>query len=81
MSVAGNRIGLSMKDVDQTTGRDLSPHLRIKSEAELENDCNLAARASSGANTIPLSSKARDDPVRSAKHLSSPERWEIEHRA
>ena len=35
MSVAGNRVGLSMKDVDQATGRDLTPHLRIKSEAEL----------------------------------------------
>ena len=77
MSVAGNRISLSMKDVDQTTGRDFSPHLRIKTEAELENDRNLAARASSGVNAIPLSSKARDEPVRSAKRLSSPERWEI----
>jgi ATP-dependent RNA helicase DHX8/PRP22 len=77
MSVAGNRISLSMKDVNQTTGHDLSPHLRIKSEAELENDRLLAARASSGVNAIPLSSKAKDEPVRSAKRLSSPERWEI----
>jgi ATP-dependent RNA helicase DHX8/PRP22 len=77
MSIAGNRISLSMKDVNQTTGHDLSPHLRIRSEAELENDRLLAARASSGVNAIPLSSKAKDEPVRSAKHLSSPERWEI----
>ena len=31
MSVAGNRIGLSMKDVDQKTGQDLTPNLRIRS--------------------------------------------------
>jgi predicted RNA-binding protein with RPS1 domain len=71
MSVAGNRISLSMKDVDQTTGMDLSPHLRIKSEAELENECHIISRLSSGVNVISLSSK--DKPVRSTKRMSSPE--------
>ncbi|KIJ66187.1 hypothetical protein HYDPIDRAFT_86464 [Hydnomerulius pinastri MD-312] len=78
MSVAGSRVGLSMKDVDQVTGRDLTPHLRIKSEAEMEEERQRAARASSGANALPLRSK--DEPtttVRSAKRLTSPERWEI----
>lgn len=76
MSVAGNRVGLSMKDVDQVTGRDLTPHLRIKSEAEMEEERQQAARASSGANAVPL--RSRDEkPVRSAKRLTSPERWEI----
>ena len=76
MSVAGNRIGLSMKDVDQVTGRDLTPHLRIKTEAELEQERVQAARASSGSNAVPL--RAKDEgPVRSAKRLTSPERWEI----
>lgn len=76
MSVAGNRVGLSMKDVDQATGRDLTPHLRIKSEAELiEEERQAARRASSGANAVPLNIK--DEPVRSAKRLTSPERWEI----
>ncbi|OBZ79639.1 Pre-mRNA-splicing factor ATP-dependent RNA helicase prp22 [Grifola frondosa] len=76
MSVAGNRIGLSMKDVDQATGRDLTPHLRIKSEAELAEEDQR--RAAHGANAIPLSSRgAKDEVVRSAKRLTSPERWEI----
>jgi ATP-dependent RNA helicase DHX8/PRP22 len=76
MSVAGNRIGLSMKDVDQATGRDLTPHLRIKSEAEMaEEQARVSAR---GANAIPLNSKGlTNEPVRSAKRLTSPERWEI----
>ncbi|TCD63346.1 DEAH-box ATP-dependent RNA helicase prp22 [Steccherinum ochraceum] len=77
MSVAGNRVGLSMKDVDQATGRDLTPHLRIKSEAELVQE--EQERSARGANAIPLNSKGfKDDgPVRSAKRLTSPERWEI----
>ena len=77
MSVAGSRIGLSMKDVDQATGRDLTPHLRIKSEAELAEE--EASRAARGANMIPLGSKnfREEQPVRSAKRLTSPERWEI----
>ncbi len=70
-----------MKDVDQTTGRDLTPHLRIKSESELDQERQeLAQRASSGANAMPLGGKGSDPPtstVRSAKRLTSPERWEI----
>ncbi|KAH9981405.1 P-loop containing nucleoside triphosphate hydrolase protein [Lactifluus volemus] len=77
MSAAGNRIGLSMKDVDQTTGRDLTPHLRIKSEAEIiEEERQRASRASTGTNALPLGVKD-EAPVRSAKRLTSPERWEI----
>jgi ATP-dependent RNA helicase DHX8/PRP22 len=77
MSVAGTRVGLSMKDVDQKTGNDLTPHLRIKSEAELEAERSRAIRASSGANALPLGSKDDPTPARSAKRLTSPERWEI----
>ncbi|KAI0828827.1 P-loop containing nucleoside triphosphate hydrolase protein [Trametes gibbosa] len=76
MSVAGSRLGLSMKDVDQATGRDLTPHLRIKSEAELAAEDER--RAAHGANAVPLNSRsAPDEVVRSAKRLTSPERWEI----
>lgn len=77
LSVAGGRIGLSMKDVDQATGRDLTPYLRIKSEAELEEEERArVVPASSGTNSIPL--RSRDEaPVRSAKRLTSPERWEL----
>lgn len=77
MSVAGSRVGLSMKDVDQTTGRDLTPHLRIKSEAEfIEEERQRASRATTGTNALPLGVKD-SVPVRSAKRLTSPERWEI----
>lgn len=81
MSVTGNRVGLSMKDVEQVTGKDLTPHLRIKSEAELlEEQRQQVIRSSSGSNTVPLGSKGdanQSSHVRSAKRLTSPERWEI----
>jgi predicted RNA-binding protein with RPS1 domain len=80
MSVAGSRISLSMRDADQRTGQDLTPHLRIKSEAEMiEEQRQLASRASSGSNAVPLRGTAPEDSshFRSAKRLSSPERWEI----
>ncbi|KAM6498648.1 P-loop containing nucleoside triphosphate hydrolase protein [Amanita muscaria] len=75
VSVAGSRVGLSMKDVDQISGRDLTPHLRIQSEAEMEEERVRAAR-STGSNAVPLRSK-ENGPVRSAKRLTSPERWEL----
>ena len=76
MSVAGSRVGLSMKDVDQVSGRDLTPHLRIKSEAEMEEERARASRTMTGANAVPLRSHDHA-PVRSAKRLTSPERWEL----
>ncbi|KAJ7283259.1 P-loop containing nucleoside triphosphate hydrolase protein [Mycena rebaudengoi] len=76
LSATGNRVSLSMKDVDQASGRDLTPHLRIQSEAEMEADRNRAASfATSGANAVPL--RSNDAPVRSMKRLTSPERWEL----
>ncbi|CAO1632924.1 unnamed protein product [Jaminaea pallidilutea] len=89
MSLAGTRLSLSMKDVDQQSGRDLTPHLRIKSEAELEEErSRLNARAVTGSNNQPLggtrgrqSRTEIDDEAdargSSVKRLTSPERWEL----
>jgi ATP-dependent RNA helicase DHX8/PRP22 len=82
MQLAGSRVSLSMKDVDQATGRDLTPHLRIRSEAEMELEREEhGRRVASGANNAPLGDRGvsgpMDPPVRSAKRLTSPERWEI----
>lgn len=101
MSLAGNRIGLSMKDVDQVTGKDLSPELRVKSAQEIaeeelanatgSNNAPLGRRGGGlgGEELLPLNhqpdkpstSRGRtfaDDNRRSAKRLTSPERWEIQ---
>lgn len=88
MSVAGTRVSLSMKDVDQQSGRDLTPHLRIKTEAEMEAERGrLQARASTGANSQPLGGRGGGAKVEiddeadrrgsSVKRLTSPERWEL----
>jgi len=86
MSVAGNRIGLSMKDVDQVTGRDLTPHLRIKSEAEMAAEREMmSSRSATSSNSTPLGGGAKkpssfeDDAPGSntSKRLTSPERWEL----
>ncbi|TGO50114.1 hypothetical protein BOTNAR_0405g00040 [Botryotinia narcissicola] len=77
IKVEGNRIGLSMKEVDQETGMDLAPQEKFQS----------------GANSAPLGSKNEygliDEPVpvfegqmsrnsrKNKKRMTSPERWEI----
>lgn len=86
MSIAGNRLGLSMKDVDQMTGRDLTPHLRIKSEAEMaEERERMTSRSATSSNSMPLGggpskpTSFEDDAPGSntSKRLTSPERWEL----
>ncbi|WRT65383.1 uncharacterized protein IL334_002326 [Kwoniella shivajii] len=77
MSVAGTKVGLSMKDVDQNTGADLSPHLRVKTAEELADEERRAATQSlTGSNSTPLI-HVEERGGSSAKRLSSPERFEI----
>ncbi|KAH7103317.1 hypothetical protein BKA62DRAFT_768733 [Auriculariales sp. MPI-PUGE-AT-0066] len=79
VSLAGSRIGLSMKVVEQSTCRDLTPHLRIEPDAEVKEEYRQRATRSraSGANATPAGRAFDDAAVRSAKHLLSAERWEI----
>ncbi|KAL7312557.1 DEAH-box ATP-dependent RNA helicase prp22 [Mucor circinelloides] len=81
MSVAGNRISLSMKDVDQRTGEDLSPNLRVRSQGEVDVMTSRNPDKPSfmtGSNSNALGVKVADDiPSRSVKRMSSPERWEL----
>ncbi|TPX30901.1 hypothetical protein SmJEL517_g05644 [Synchytrium microbalum] len=75
MSVAGNRVGLSMKDVDQETGKDLTPHLRIKSAAEMAAE--IGRNPDKPVRMAPDSNINSQQPVKKVKRLTSPERWEI----
>ncbi|GAA6030933.1 hypothetical protein JCM8097_008944 [Rhodosporidiobolus ruineniae] len=79
MSITGNRLSLSMKDADQRTGADLSPHLRIKTEEELFEESRRAAEmAATGANGVAVrKSFADDNRTASVRRMTSPERWEI----
>ncbi|KAL8277312.1 hypothetical protein RQP46_010265 [Phenoliferia psychrophenolica] len=80
MSSAGGRLGLSIKDADQKTGADLSPHLRVKTDEEIEEDNRrVSERNASGSNGQPVGRKsfADDHKTSSARRMTSPERWEI----
>ncbi|KAJ3199058.1 DEAH-box ATP-dependent RNA helicase prp22 [Entophlyctis luteolus] len=78
MSIAGSRIGLSMKDVDQTTGQDLSPNLRVKTREELETESlrNPERPVITSFSEIPVVDDV-DTHSAAVKRISSPERWEI----
>ncbi|KAJ9138456.1 Helicase associated domain-containing protein [Pleurostoma richardsiae] len=77
IKIEGNRIGLSMKEVDQETGQDLAPQARIESGANMEA---LGGRKGYG-NLIedkPVSFQDMPPPPRrQKKRMTSPERWEI----
>jgi ATP-dependent RNA helicase DHX8/PRP22 len=79
MSVTGNRLSLSMRDADQRTGADLSPHLRVKTEEELFEEARREAeRVASGSNGVAVrKSFADDNRTASVRRMTSPERWEI----
>jgi ATP-dependent RNA helicase DHX8/PRP22 len=78
IKIEGSRVGLSMKDVEQETGRDLAPQARIQSGANSE-------RLGGGKDEYGLI----DDKVlvfegdmskqsrKNKKRMTSPERWEI----
>jgi ATP-dependent RNA helicase DHX8/PRP22 len=75
-SIEGNRIGLSMKDVDQETGMDLEPQSRLTTGANMEA---LGGRGKNGfiddAPSMPRDTLG--PPKRHKKRMTSPERWEI----
>lgn len=77
-SIEGSRLGLSMKDVDQETGRDLEPQERLTSGA---NNEALGGGARNGfqedKDTSGMPRDALGPPRRHKKRMTSPERWEI----
>lgn len=79
ISTAGQKISLSMRDVDQATGADLLPGAR--SEADGVNPAKPAAGPAGNNSLRGLSGiRVSDEPVaarRPGKRLTSPERWEV----
>lgn len=83
-SIQGTRIGLSMKEVDQVTGRDLVPQKRIASGANMErldgtgSSSNGDGRYGTLSSDVPiLEGDMNGKPMRNRKRMTSPERWEI----
>ncbi|KAI9679273.1 MAG: DEAH-box ATP-dependent RNA helicase prp22 [Caeruleum heppii] len=83
MSIEGSRIGLSMKEVDQATGRDLAPQKRLASGANMERLNGLGADGDGGrygglSQDIPvIEDGLNGKPLKNKKRMTSPERWEI----
>ncbi|KAH8696121.1 ATP-dependent RNA helicase DHX8 [Talaromyces proteolyticus] len=80
ISIQGSRIGLSMKEVDQVTGRDLIPQKRLASGANMEilSGSTSEDRYGNLSSDVPVIEGDLDGKQRrNRKRLTSPERWEI----
>ena len=84
MTIQGTRIGLSMKEVDQVTGRDLVPQKRLASGANMERLDGMGSTGDengqySGPNSdvLVIEGDMNGRPLRNKKRMTSPERWEI----
>ncbi|KAJ3573141.1 hypothetical protein NPX13_g4808 [Xylaria arbuscula] len=75
--IEGNRIGLSMKDVDQETGMDLAPAARIQSGANMESLGSRNGVAPMPADNTAALSQYAGAREKHKKRMTSPERWEI----
>jgi len=78
VSVDGTKLRLSMRDVDQDTGRDLLP-FRRRDDAPRTNppaDRDTAAGKRKGI-FVPDEDEVGPAPRRPTRRMSSPERWEM----
>jgi ATP-dependent RNA helicase DHX8/PRP22 len=79
VKIENGRIGLSMKDIDQETGRDLAPQARIESGANMER---LGGGGKNGygnliEDNVVVFEGDSAGPRKQKKRMTSPERWEI----
>ncbi|EFA09691.1 ATP-dependent RNA helicase DHX8 [Tribolium castaneum] len=79
LSVTGQKVSLSMKDVDQITGKDLNPLSHAPAERE-DKDRNPDRPMNTGTSVLRLPVGIDENEENSRKRvtrISSPERWEI----
>lgn len=77
VKIEGNRIGLSMKDVNQESGQDFAPQSRMMSGANSEA-LGSGRNGYKGPDAAPTQSPGYEGPAKKyKKRMSSPERWEI----
>jgi len=74
IKMEGGRISLSMKEVDQRTGRDLAPSARIASGANMQG-LGGAPGVSDNVPVVEDGFNSKRNGMR--KRMTSPERWEI----
>lgn len=79
MSITGQKVSLSMKEVDQMSGTDLNPLSHKPSEDEM--DSRNPDRPVAPISMLSLPGNVDDDDTDARKRvtrISSPERWEIQ---
>ncbi|KAI4460488.1 atp-dependent rna helicase [Holotrichia oblita] len=79
LSVTGQKVSLSMKDVCQMSGRDLNPLSHAPAERE-DKDRNPDRPVNSGTSVLRLPvgiDESEEDSRKRVTRISSPERWEI----
>ncbi|PUZ60922.1 hypothetical protein GQ55_4G216800 [Panicum hallii var. hallii] len=84
VSVDGTKLGLSMRDIDQDTGRDLLP-FRLRSWEDDVPRTNPTAHRATAAGyrkgvsgiCVPDEDEVGPAPRRPTRRMSSPERWEM----
>ncbi|KAJ1657800.1 DEAH-box ATP-dependent RNA helicase prp22 [Dispira simplex] len=79
VSVIGSRIGLSMKDVDQRTGEDLTPHLQPRLPGtEADKNTQIRQRPPLDPDSLVVVDTTQTPEPTALKRMPSPERWEIQ---
>ncbi|XP_014242155.1 ATP-dependent RNA helicase DHX8 [Cimex lectularius] len=79
LSVTGQKVSLSMKDVDQETGKDLNPVVNQAMNKEREEEASMR-NPDRPTTLLELGSFDDNDDFQSRKRvnrISSPEKWEI----
>lgn len=74
------KISLTMKEVDQITGHDLAPELRLGSGANSEalgGSLSNDGRYGNLGSQTPTIESSFNGPPKAKKRMTSPERWEI----
>ncbi|XP_066146308.1 ATP-dependent RNA helicase DHX8 isoform X1 [Euwallacea fornicatus] len=79
LSVTGQKVSLSMKDVDQLTGKDLNPLSHAPQEREdKDRNPDRPMHNSTSVLRLPVSlDEGEEDSRKRVTRISSPERWEI----
>lgn len=80
VSMAGQKVSLSMKEVDQDTGEDLNPASHAHLHEDDVRDRNPDRPMAGGTSMLQLEGAENNEEGQSRKRvtrISSPERWEI----
>ncbi|XP_033212853.1 ATP-dependent RNA helicase DHX8 [Belonocnema kinseyi] len=77
LSISGQKISLSMKDVDQETGQDLNPVVNRTRTEEDEKHLRNPDRPTSLLELQTINDEDENYSRKRVQRLSSPEKWEI----